>query len=379
MDSGGQAPPRRRATAMALLILLVLALHAWGLRTLYGLAIKDQAAETLDIPMFVRSIELPPPPPQLSPQAEPEAPAPATRQAPVARAAPVAAPAPSDTKQLDPNAAPPPEPAASSLPLAEPAASAPADTPPAPDALAVQASAPPPAPTAQIPELMSDATAAIDTGGTIVGMPVYDAKLPPSATWRYRLQRGLLSGEAQLQWLLQPDGSYNLLLEGTVAGINALSWRSAGTSSPYGASPTRFTVQRRNRGEQAANFNTESREITFSSSTNRLPWVNGVQDRLSWMVQLPAIVQADPARFKAGETVLLMVVGAGGGAELWQFAVEGEDSVDGVPALKLLRKPGKPYGTKAQVWLDPARGHMPLRAILTQGEDGNPLQLDLLP
>lgn len=364
---------------MALLTLSILALHGWGLRTLYGLAIKDKTAEVLDVPMFVRSIELPPPPPQPSPEAEPPPPAPAPQPAPVARTAAVTGPPLSDNKTVDPGVAPLPEPAASSPPAPDVVSSAAADAPPAPDTFALQASAPPPAPTAQLPELMSDATAAIDTGGTIVGMPVYDAKLPPSATWRYRLQRGLLSGEAQLQWIVQGDGSYTLALEGTVAGIAALNWRSAGTSGPFGAAPTRFTVQRRSRGEQAANFDDDNRVITFSGSTNKLPWVNGVQDRLSWMVQLPAIVAAQPSQYTAGSTVLLMVVGAGGGAELWQFMVEGEENVDGVAALKLLRKPGKPYGTKAQVWLDPARGHMPLRAILTQGEDGSPLQLDLLP
>jgi hypothetical protein len=366
IDSVGALRERRRVVAMAALALLVLALHGWGLRVMHALTLKDKPADTLDLSITVRSIELPPP---------------ADAQPPMPDAPPQPAPAP------EPPASPAPKPAPAAAPAARqpieppsPPASAP-EAPPETVALANEpaASAPPLPASSAAPEIMSDAPAASDTGGTIVGMPVYDALLPPSATWRYRLQRGLLSGEAQLEWLRQPDGSYSLGLDGTVAGINALKWRSIGAVGPFGAAPARFTVQRRGRGEQAANFDNGSRVITFSGSTQRLPWVNGVQDRLSWMVQLPAIVQAEPGRFKAGETVLLMVVSASGGAELWTFVVEGEESVDGVAALKLLRQPGKPYGTKAQVWLDPARGHMPLRAILTQGDDGSPLQLDLLP
>jgi hypothetical protein len=253
-----------------------------------------------------------------------------------------------------------------------PAASEPAAAAP----LVAQASAPPAEAAA---ELMSDAPEASDTGGTIVGMPVYPTALPPSGTWRYRLQRGLLSGEAVLDWALQADGQYTLALEGSVAGARALNWRSQGVAGPFGVTPTRFVVQRRGRGEVAANFNAETREISFSSSTSRLPWVNGVQDRLSWMVHLPAIVRAQPDQYQAEATLLLMVVSASGGAELWRFQVEGMDSVEGTPALKLLRLPTRPYGTKVQVWLDPVRGHAPLRAILTQGETGSPLQLDLLP
>lgn len=348
---------------MAALVLLVLALHGWGLREMHALALKEKSSDVLDLPMTVRSIELPPPAKAPPPVPAPPAPKPPPKPKAV-------------SDRFVERPAPPP---ASAPETAALESELPASLPPTLPELAEKTAASAPPLAAQTPDIMSDAPAVSDTGGTIVGMPVYNTQLPPSATWRYRLQRGLLSGQAQLDWAAQPDGSYNLALEGTVAGINALKWRSTGRVGPFGTAPERFLVQRRNRGDQAANFDNDNRLITFSSSTNKLPWVNGVQDRLSWMVQLPGIVQADPARFKAGETVLLMVVSAGGGAELWRFDIEGEDSVDGVPALKLLRQPGKPYGTKAQVWLDPARGHMPLRAILTQGEDGSPFQLDLLP
>jgi hypothetical protein len=239
-----------------------------------------------------------------------------------------------------------------------------------------QASAPP---AEALAELMSDASPQSDTGGVIVGMPVFETALPASVTWRLRFQRGLLSGEAVMDWALQADQQYTLTLDGALTRApRSLYWRSRGVVGPFGVSPTRFVVLRKS-SEVAANFNDQTREISFSSSTNRLPWVNGVQDRLSWMIQLPAIVRARPEQYAEGAALELMVVGAGGGAELWRFQVEGMDSLEGTPALKMLRVPTKPWGTKVQVWLDPARQHQLLRVILTQGESAQPLQLDFLP
>lgn len=383
-DSSSSPQGRRRLTALAALSIAIAALHGWGLHGMAGLAAKDDTPPTPDFSVTVRSIELPPPPPALS-----EAPPPPSPPPPPEPAPPVPrAPSPQHStlpKALDPSLPPTaPEPPASAAP--------PPPAPPEALASAPSAESVPPAPPLQadvtVPgvgpatELMSEAPNPADSGGTIVGLPVYPTQLPPSGSWQYRLQRGLLSGTAELRWELQADGRYGLALDGTVAGVNVLKWRSQGVSGPFGATPERFTVQRRNRAEVAANFDRESREISFSGSTGKIPWVTGVQDRLSWMVQLPAIIAADPSRYPAGAGVLLMVVSASGGAELWQFTVEGEESLDGVPTLKLQRMPSKTshkYATRAQVWLDPARGHMPLRAILTQGEDGNALQLDLLP
>ncbi len=47
------------------------------------------------------------------------------------------------------------------------------------------------------------------------------------------------------------------------------------------------------------------------------------------------------------------------------------------PALKLLRAARKPHDLQVEVWLDPARGHIPLRALLTQPDGGTPMELTL--
>ncbi len=65
----------------------------------------------------------------------------------------------------------------------------------------------------------------------------------------------------------------------------------------------------------------------------------------------------------------MLVVGSRGDAEAWTFAVLGMEAVelpDGsvAQALHLHRTPQRPYDTHADVWLDPARHHLPLRLWL---------------
>ena len=179
------------------------------------------------------------------------------------------------------------------------------------------------------------------------------------------MQRGSAIGEAELQWSGQPEGRYALRLEGRVAGATLLEWASQGAIDTAGVAPERFAVRRRGRDSQAANFQREAGKITFSGPTHEVPLLPGVQDRLSWMVQLPAIVDAAPERFGAGTHISLFVAGARGDADLWTFNVQGVEMLGDVPALKLVREPRKLYDTRVEVWLDAADHHMPLRAVQT--------------
>jgi hypothetical protein len=229
------------------------------------------------------------------------------------------------------------------------------------------------------PPVVEAAVVAVEpTTAPTIDVPVYATQLPAPATWRYALSRGIASGEAQLSW--RPDAAaqrYDLRLEGFIAGVSVLDWVSTGALDAAGIAPERFVIRRRGRDSQAANFQRDVGKITWSGPTHEVPIVPGVQDRLSWMVQLPAVIEASPQRFTAGTNVVLMVIGARGGADVWTFRVAGPDDVDGMPALKLVREPRKPRDVHVEVWLDPARGHIPLRALLTQPEGGAPLELVL--
>jgi hypothetical protein len=271
--------------------------------------------------------------------------------------------------------APEPTPALKTPPPAAPAKPA-RVVPPvrlaAPAASAVVAATEPP-----VEDMARSAPTEPLAAGAAVELPLYAVRIPEAGSWRYRLQRGLASGQAQLSWQPAPDGRYLLRLEGTMAGVTVLEWVSRGTIDHAGIAPERFAIRRRGRDHQAANFQRDAGKITFSGPTYELALLPGVQDRLSWMLQLGAILEAAPQRFGPGARLTLMVVAARGGADIWHFTVLGTERIGEVSALKLVREARRPHDTQVEIWLDPARGHLPLRAVLAQAEGGPPLELQL--
>jgi hypothetical protein len=202
--------------------------------------------------------------------------------------------------------------------------------------------------------------------------PLYTTQLPPTATLRYELRRGRLTGSGDLHW--RPEaGRYTLRLEGSVVGLNVLTQLSEGALDAHGLAPTRFTDQRARRAAVAANFEREAGRIRFSGPSTEVPWQPGVQDRLSWMMQLAAVAAADPALLAEGRRITLQVVGARGDASMWSFRSLGKEALTTfgvtVDTVHLLREPRSPYDTRVEVWLDPARHHLPIRATLGTGDE----------
>jgi hypothetical protein len=252
-----------------------------------------------------------------------------------------------------------PEVPAEKAAVAEPAASAAAEAAPAPSA------------------------APLPAGGLGDPPPTYATRVPPAATLRYELRRGLLTGQGDLKW--RPAGAgYELTIEGTAFGLPLLTWISQGGFDAAGLAPQRFVDRRRNREGRAANFQRDRGLISFSSSPVELPLLAGAQDRLSWMVQLAAVVDAAPERYRAGDKVAMVVAGARGDVDVWTFAVTGREAVDVVGqridgTLALRRAPRKAYDTQVEVWLDPGRHHLPVRMKLSTAGGDDSLEFVLRP
>lgn len=208
----------------------------------------------------------------------------------------------------------------------------------------------------------------------------YPTRIPNPFTFRYDMRRGGLGGQGEFSWK-RTGNQYEARLQGTVGGIRILNWASTGGFDTAGVAPTRYTDQRIGKAAQAANFQRADSKITFSGPGSEYPLVAGAQDRLSWMVQLPAIVAADKSLTKVGARVGMFVVGARGDAETWVFQLVGAEPVKtplgDVSATKWMREPRKPYDTKVEVWLDPARQYLPVRARLTSPPSDDPLELVL--
>ncbi len=237
-----------------------------------------------------------------------------------------------------------------------------------------------------LPMALTGPAAAQVKGGGVAERPsvsAYATRLPPAATLSYGLRSGLLSGRGQLRW--QPDAlaGYTLSLDGTVLGIRALSQGSRGGLTAQGLAPEHFMDARRGRDTQTVKFDPAARQIRFSADAPAVAWDALAQDRLSWMLQLSAVAAANPALMRRGAAAIeLWVVGARGDHDLWAFQVV-ETADIRVPegrvagAVHLRRLPREGHHTQVDVWLDPARHHLPVRMRLADGEGDQAFELRL--
>jgi Protein of unknown function (DUF3108) len=211
--------------------------------------------------------------------------------------------------------------------------------------------------------------------------PLYAVQVPPPIVLRYRLRRGAWSGMGELHW--QPRGTrYQAKLEGRVMGIRVLSWSSEGTlDATSGIAPLRFSDQRHGKSLQTATFDRRTRQITYSDASPSVALEVGTQDRLSWMLQIAAIAQADPQRVRTSAHTSFWVSGARGDASVWSFESRGPEKVSTATGqfetIKLVREPRKPQDTRVEVWLDPSRHYLPIRAKLASADGHDALELVL--
>jgi hypothetical protein len=208
--------------------------------------------------------------------------------------------------------------------------------------------------------------------------PTYRTRMPPPATLRYQLRRGMFSGSGELIW--KPAGDrYELRLEGSVAGLHVITETSTGSLDAHGIAPLRYTDERIRRGVVAANFQRDKGKITYSGPQDEFVLVPGAQDRVSWMIQMAAILEAAPQLAAPGGRVVMFVTGARADADTWVFRYVETDTIpsDGgmVRAVKFTREPRRPYDRMVEVWLAPAHHHLPARARLTATADGEIFEL----
>ena len=366
--------PRR---ALVFITALVLALH-WLVLSGVPLAWDSPAQPSRQV-FSTRSIAPAPPPPAAAPSG--------------VSAVPVAAPQPAPRKKAPVPKRPPapaaldrPEPAPTVAAVAE--ADAPADTGAAitvasaiPETPADDA-APAPAPAASAPAAPAEpATEDAQTGtgvdirppggtGRSASTPPPPVRIPAPTRLAFdvsgQAKKFAYSARAELLW--QHDGNrYEARQEISAFLVGTRTQRSVGTVTEQGLLPEKFSDK--SRSEQAAHFDYAKGRVTFSANTPDAAAGPGVQDRLSLFIQLGAMLAADPGRFVPGTQITLTTVSARS-ADRWTFTVEGPETLDlpagPTPALKLLRLPRKDYDQKAELWVAPGLGYLPVRIKLTQ-------------
>ena len=129
----------------------------------------------------------------------------------------------------------------------------------------------------------------------------------------------------------------------------------------------RFSESRRQ--EQAAELRRDDGRVDFSNGAPSAALQPGAQDRLSVVMQLGALLAADPARHPPGSRIPMQVVGVKD-AEDWTFEVL-DDATVTVPAgdfraRHLIRTPRRPDDYRLDIWLAPELGFLPVQMRQTQ-------------
>lgn len=251
---------------------------------------------------------------------------------------------------------------------------APAPSPPRTEAAAQPRNAPAPAP-APLALPHQPPTRATEAP------PPYPTLPAPPALLSYELRRGTAQGQATLLWQPTAEG-YEARLERWLDGRPLPSWHSRGGFDGAGLAPQRQTDERLGRARRATNFQREAGKISFSGSSQELPLPAGAQDRLSWMLQLAAIVAARPAAWVPGEVLLLPVAAGQGRLQTWRFVVQPPQALD-LPlgrvesAVFLQRLPEGPYEAQIDIWLDPRRHFLPARLRWSREGSDQALEMSL--
>ncbi|PIF28587.1 uncharacterized protein DUF3108 [Acidovorax sp. 56] len=380
--------PRRTLLALTA---LVLALH-W--LVLHGIPLAWEGPTTPAGKVFsTRSVAAPPPaaalppPSQASPAATPAAAPQAAKPRPAPPKRPPAHKAPTPSGQ-------PPEPADTTLATdtagdgpaaADPAANAElwaggANTPgtpasaAAPD-MAPAASAPQPAASAPPAQASTEGSGVDITPpggqpgeGASTAAPPVRLPAPVKLAFDVAGQAKKFDYQARAELVWQHDGArYEARQEISAFLVGSRTQRSTGMVTPQGLQPERFGD--RNRSERAAHFDYARGRVTFSANTPEAAVGPGAQDRLSVFIQLAGLLAATPERFVPGTQLTLTTVSATS-ADRWTFTVEAPETLTlpagTLPTLKLQRLPRRDYDQKAELWLAPSMGYLPVRIKITQ-------------
>jgi len=192
---------------------------------------------------------------------------------------------------------------------------------------------------------------------------------------RYRLQRGLVLGNAELDRAPKPDAHYVPHLQGQVACMTMLDTASQGRLDAAGIAPERHAVRRRGRDTCAASFQREAGKIKLLRADTR----TALAARRARPLELDAATaghRCHGARALPGRSQRRAVRRrrARGDADVWTCVVDGIEMLGDRPALKLVREPCRLCGLRAKVWLDPAEHHLAPRAVQSPTGGGPALE-----
>jgi hypothetical protein len=177
------------------------------------------------------------------------------------------------------------------------------------------------------------------------------------------------------------QNSYHASLEvnaqALFVSISVLTSVSDGAIGSDGLEPSRYSEARRNRPTGVASFSRATDGSTDLSSTqskdvSKAP--PGAQDRLTVLLQIGALMQANPAMKHAGASFAIPVAGERGGIDVWNFVVQAEEQVQtdtgkraGWHVQRVVRPGTNDRGL--DIWVESAAPYLPLRVLYTDPGD----------
>lgn len=272
------------------------------------------------------------------------------RQPPTRRPAPAPAPAVRTTRPTSlPPEATPPQPAEAPAPSPAPAPSK-TEPPPQPEVVATPA---------------ADTPAPPGPGATDTW--------PPDTRVRYALKgyfRGDFLGDAKVQWQRQGE-RYQVQVDIHLPLFIQLTLTSQGRITNTGLEPDTYQEVRPGRRDQL----TVSGDEVRLNGGQRTPRPDGMQDTASQFVALSQRFARQPELLKVGNEVTLWL-GRPNGVDLWTYDIVKEDTLEtpklgAVQAFHLKPRPlAQPRGpVMAELWFAPSLQYLPVRVLITQGDD----------
>ena len=204
------------------------------------------------------------------------------------------------------------------------------------------------------------------------GVPANEAsafKIPAPVFLKYQVlgmsKQMNYSAWAEFSW--QHDGQrYDSKLEVGAFLLGSRSQTSQGTLGAEGLMPQRFGDKFRT--EVASHFQRDKGVISFSNNAPEVSMLKGAQDRLSVVMQIAALLSAEPDRYPVG-TMLSFQTVATRDAEVWLFLVEKAETLQlpygDVPTIKINRKPRKEFDQTIELWFAPSIDYLPVRLRVT--------------
>jgi hypothetical protein len=142
--------------------------------------------------------------------------------------------------------------------------------------------------------------------------------------------------------------------------------RSTGRLTEDGLAPGYFSDK--SRSEQATHFDRAKGRVIFSNNRPQAELEPGMQDRLSVVLQLAALIGGQPARYPPG-THIAIPTASTRETEDWVFEVGLEEDLQlpggAVRALKVHREPRKEFDQRVELWFAPRLDYAPVRVRLT--------------